>query len=104
MAASHSQEKVKRALESAESLLASFLDRASLGPAAGAEKDLIINSHNVREDRYVSTSRDSVDVEQSLLGLGEGNISSTSSAHEAVSYPSDIPTIPKDTLTSLGKL
>lgn len=103
MDVSHSQEKVKRALESAESLLASFLDRASLGPAAGAEKDLV-NSHNVREDRSVSTSRDSVDVEQSLLGFGEGNISSTSSAHEAVSYPSDIPTTPKDTLTSLGKL
>ena len=84
-----SQERVRKALESAESLLASLLDRASLGPAAGAEKD--VNDGSV------------VDIEQSLLGVGEKQLYYMNSTHQAVPFSSELTMSPRDTLTAIGK-
>ena len=82
-----SQSKVFKALESTESLLASLLDRSSFTPTEGYPS----------EDTDGGSSS-SIDVEQSLLGVGE-NVIASYNRHGL--HTQALPD-PRDTLTSIG--
>ncbi len=82
--ATDSQSKVFKALESTESLLASLLDRSSLPPEPVEDTD---GGHPI------------IDVEQSLLGVGERLLETPHLIRQGRQSEAD----PRDTLTSIGQ-
>ena len=97
---SHSQQRVKKALESAESLLASLVDRSSFVPVAGAEGETDVGA-SLRES---SLTPPAVNVEQSLIGLGEEIAMAQVSARQEVPSPSNLMVAdPLSSLTAMGE-
>ena len=85
----YSKLRVLKTLESTESLLASLLDRSSLSTTKLEQGEETDRGHPV------------VDVEQSLLGVGERIDTLNNSTHEGA--PELLPD-PRDTLNSIGKI
>lgn len=101
------QVKVRKALESTETLLTSLVDRTSLFPPASGGTDSTSNSNHtdffhLGTDELVTTTTSDermmkgslIDVEQSLIGTGEAGVLNT---------PTYTATTTIDTLSSLGK-
>lgn len=91
---SHSKQRVKKALESTESLLASLVDRSSFGPAAGAEGE-------TDGGTSLPLTPPAINVEQSLIGLGEEVVTAQVSARQEVPCPSNLMIAAADPLSSL---
>ena len=90
-----SQSKVFRALESTESLLASLLDRSSFSPTEP--------EYPIETTDGGSGYSSNVDVEQSLLGVGERmDTRDNFTVRQHGGLTSETLPDPRDTLTSIG--